>query len=200
MASAAERELLINALLIDNNTGLISPEKARQALKIINDAIQITDPASVAAVLPLDLNAFNNTFSLPKASEIQDGYIAKEDFQKLGGTPFLLDYISTSDTYLLPFGVKIQNVYISQGWRFPRTQWTQTDRTITLVGTSSIGKRVDLIGVKTGTAAEPSSQVASAANVGFIRYRVVGNNSYFDMVMQTGPTTYAFVNIVQNNW
>ena len=41
---------------------------------------------------------------------------------------------------------------------------------------------------------------ASAANVGTIRYRTSGNNSYVDMCMQTGASTYEWVNIVQNNW
>ena len=200
MASAAERQILINALLVDNNTGLISPEKLRSAIKIINDAIQITDPASVSAVLPLDLNSFNNTFSMPKASSTQDGYISKEDFQKLGGTPYILDYISTSDTYLLPFGVILSNVYISQGWRFPRTQWTQVDRTVTLIGTSSIGKRVDFIGIQYQTSITGSTATPSEANKGLQRYQEIGNNSYFDIVMRTGPSSYAFVNIVQNNW
>ena len=42
--------------------------------------------------------------------------------------------------------------------------------------------------------------VASATNVGAIRYRTSGNNSYCDMVMQTGEATYAWVNIKQNTW
>jgi len=41
---------------------------------------------------------------------------------------------------------------------------------------------------------------ASATNVGAIRYRTSGNNSYCDMVMQTGADTYAWVNIKQNTW
>ena len=40
----------------------------------------------------------------------------------------------------------------------------------------------------------------SATKVGTLRYRVSGNNSYVDMCMQTGATTYAWVNIVTNNW
>ena len=40
----------------------------------------------------------------------------------------------------------------------------------------------------------------SASKVGTFRYRTSGNNSYVDMCMQTGATTYAWVNIVQNNW
>ena len=44
------------------------------------------------------------------------------------------------------------------------------------------------------------STAASATNVGTLRYRTSGNNSYVDMVMQTGASTYEWVNIVQNNW
>ena len=45
-----------------------------------------------------------------------------------------------------------------------------------------------------------NSGTPSAANAGSMRYRVSGSNSYVDMVMQTGATTYTWVNIVQNNW
>ena len=41
---------------------------------------------------------------------------------------------------------------------------------------------------------------ASANKVGALRYYTSGNNSYVDMVMQTSASTYAWVNIVQNNW
>ena len=44
------------------------------------------------------------------------------------------------------------------------------------------------------------TDAASASKVGTLRYRTSGNNSYVDMCMQTGATTYAWVNIVQNNW
>lgn len=45
-----------------------------------------------------------------------------------------------------------------------------------------------------------NTAAASAANAGSTRYRVSGNNSYMDMSMRTGATSYAWVNIVQNNW
>jgi hypothetical protein len=41
---------------------------------------------------------------------------------------------------------------------------------------------------------------ASAANVGAIRYRVSGNNSYCEMVMQTGAASYTWTIIQQNTW
>jgi hypothetical protein len=45
-----------------------------------------------------------------------------------------------------------------------------------------------------------NAAAASATNVGAIRYRSDTNNSYMDMVMQTGASTYAWVNVVQNTW
>ena len=39
-----------------------------------------------------------------------------------------------------------------------------------------------------------------SSRVGSIRYRTSGNNSYVDMCMQTGASTYAWVNIVTNSW
>lgn len=50
--------------------------------------------------------------------------------------------------------------------------------------------------VKVGT----DSTAASAANVGAIRYRSDANNSYMDMVMQTGAATYEWVNVLTNTW
>lgn len=44
------------------------------------------------------------------------------------------------------------------------------------------------------------TDVASSSNAGSIRYRLNGNNSYIDVVMQTGASTYEWVNIIQNNW
>jgi len=41
---------------------------------------------------------------------------------------------------------------------------------------------------------------ASVTNVGAIRYRSDANNSYMDMVMQTGASTYAWVNLKTNTW
>ena len=41
---------------------------------------------------------------------------------------------------------------------------------------------------------------ASATNVGAIRYRSDANNSYQEMSMQTGATTYAWVITQQNTW
>jgi len=45
-----------------------------------------------------------------------------------------------------------------------------------------------------------NSDTPSSSNEGTLRYRTSGNNSYVDICMQTGSSTYEWVNIVQNNW
>ena len=70
------------------------------------------------------------------------------------------------------------------------------------LGNVAIGKvspkaKLDVNG---GIRMADDSSSASADNVGTLRYRTSGNNSYVDMCMQTGASTYAWVNIVQNNW
>ena len=79
---------------------------------------------------------------------------------------------------------------------------------ITLLGDVGIGitnpaQKLDVFGnIKASGSVQvgPDPSAVSAANVGAIRYRTFGNNSYMDMVMQTGASTYAWVNVVQNNW
>ncbi|KKL09049.1 hypothetical protein LCGC14_2569770, partial [marine sediment metagenome] len=51
-------------------------------------------------------------------------------------------------------------------------------------------------GVQIGT----DAVAASAAKVGTVRYRSDANNSWMEMVMQTGAATYAWVVIKTNNW
>lgn len=45
-----------------------------------------------------------------------------------------------------------------------------------------------------------NTATADASNVGSLRYREVGNNSYIDLAMRTGASTYVWINIVENNW
>ena len=65
------------------------------------------------------------------------------------------------------------------------------------VGTTSPVATLDVNGsIKMG-----GSLLAPAANtVGAMRYRTDSNNSYVEMIMQTGASTYAWVVIQQNTW
>jgi selenophosphate synthase len=77
-------------------------------------------------------------------------------------------------------------------------------RTITIntsenvgIGTASPNAKLQVAG---GVQMADDTDTASAAKAGTLRYRTSGNNSYVDMCMQTGASTYAWVNIVTNNW
>ena len=70
------------------------------------------------------------------------------------------------------------------------------------LGNTSITKTILRGNVETNGSSRVGDDVAaaSAANVGAIRYRVSGNNSYAEMCMQTGAATYAWTTIVQHTW
>jgi hypothetical protein len=71
------------------------------------------------------------------------------------------------------------------------------------IGTTSPTQKLDVVGnakVSGSVQVGDDSATASATNVGATRYRSDANNSYMDMVMQTGSGVYQWVNIVQNTW
>ena len=65
------------------------------------------------------------------------------------------------------------------------------------IGTTSPSSKLQVAG---GIQMADDAATAVAAKVGTLRYRTSGNNSYVDMCMQTAASTYAWINIVQNNW
>jgi len=65
------------------------------------------------------------------------------------------------------------------------------------IGTTTPAAKLDVNGsVKIGN----DTVSASVANAGAIRYRADANNSYVEMCMQTGASTYAWIIIKQNTW
>lgn len=52
----------------------------------------------------------------------------------------------------------------------------------------------------TNTILTANTASASSSNVGSLRYRTSGNNSYVDICMQIGASTYSWVNIIHYNW
>jgi hypothetical protein len=65
------------------------------------------------------------------------------------------------------------------------------------IGTTDPQSKLQVAG---GIQMADDAATAVAAKVGTLRYRTSGNNSYVDMCMQTAASTYAWINIVQNNW
>ncbi len=74
--------------------------------------------------------------------------------------------------------------------------------TATFAGKVGVGINppVSKLDVNGGIRMADDTSAAASTNVGTLRYRTSGNNSYVDMCMQTGSSTYEWVNIVQNNW
>ncbi len=65
------------------------------------------------------------------------------------------------------------------------------------IGTTSARAKLHVNGgIKLANDTDPPT----ASKAGTFRYYVSGNNSYVDMCMQTGASTYAWVNIVTNSW
>lgn len=65
------------------------------------------------------------------------------------------------------------------------------------VGTTTPSAKLDVAG---GIKIADDTDAAAVTKVGTIRYRTSGNNSYMDMCMQTGASTYEWVNIKTNSW
>ena len=65
------------------------------------------------------------------------------------------------------------------------------------IGTASPSSKLQVDG---GVQMSDDTDAASSSKVGTLRYRADANNSYVDMCMQTGVSTYEWINIAQNNW
>jgi len=140
MATPTERQNLINSLIIDNNTGQVSPAKMREVLTALNVAIVVTEPSGVSAVLPLSYSNFTNQFSIALASALQDGYISKEDWAKFDTATSK----PQADKIIIKHkgwfnGVKntsenIEVGDICQGWNADHTEFMEAGRYILLGG------------------------------------------------------------------
>jgi len=65
---------------------------------------------------------------------------------------------------------------------------------------SAVGTNISYLGGKTKFLLDNNSDVASVSNVGGLRYRESGDNSYIDCCMKTGASSYEWVEILRNSW
>jgi hypothetical protein len=94
-------------------------------------------------------------------------------------------------------GVKSAQAYISPTGGSPNLGLAvNTDGSVEIASDVTATSGIFSAGVKIGD----DASTAAVGNVGTMRYRVSGNNSYMDMCMQTGASTYAWVNIKTNSW
>jgi hypothetical protein len=124
-----------------------------------------------------------------------------DDDPALGSSTAPLFVSNTANSYGLNIGVN----NVGTSWLQAQSNTSATAYAMSLnplggnvgIGTTSPQAKLDVNG---GVRIANDAAAASATNVGTLRYRTSGNNSYVDMVMQTGASTYAWVNIVENNW
>lgn len=88
----------------------------------------------------------------------------------------------------------IDDVVGDESYRFAINGTTRLG--IRETGVSAVGFLTATEYVKVGQ----SSDVAGSSTAGAIRYREDANNSYVEMAMKTGASTYAWVIIQQNSW
>ena len=132
---------------------------------------------------------------------------AKLTFGDPGGTPDLQIYHDGSHSYISDTGTGDLTIRASNDLRL---QSASTEAYLTCnengsvqiyyndsekLATSSAG-----VTIAGSIKMSDDTDTASASKVGTQRYRTSGNNSYVDMCMQTGATTYEWINILENNW
>ena len=136
------------------------------------------------------ISSSSSTLSLGSASATTSGGIA---FQVSGGVVKAYNYVASN--YLINQTVSgIGQIFYGAGSERMRIHNTTGNVGI---GTTGPQSRLQVNG---GVQLAFDGSTPSLAKVGTFRYRKSGNNSYVDMCMQTGASTYAWVNIVQNNW
>ena len=87
------------------------------------------------------------TTTTPSEDAVFAALATKVDVNAVGVTGITNIVIASSaaNTYELPIGVLVAMVHVAQGFRFPSVHWTQIGTTVTFLGTTTIGKRIDLL-------------------------------------------------------
>jgi hypothetical protein len=129
--------------------------------------------------------------SVASASYAQTASVAPAYLPLTGGT-VAGDLIVTGNLTAQQYIISSSVTYFTESFSSGSTRFGDTlDDTHQFTGSLSITGSLQV---------GDNSAVAGIVNVGSLRYRTSGSNSFVDMSMQTGASTYEWVNIVQNNW
>jgi hypothetical protein len=113
-------------------------------------------------------------------------------FQNAGGGWFA-DNFSLISNYRFLWSDSTTNAYSTRDTGFRRSKAGEAEINN---GTNGVLRDIKV----RSTIVSDNTAVADATNVGATRYRVSGNNSFMEMSMQTGASTYAWVEIVKHSW
>ena len=129
--------------------------------------------------------------SVASASYAQTASVAPGYLPLIGGT-VAGDLVVTGNLTAQQYIISSSVTYFTESFSSGSTRFGDTlDDTHQFTGSLSITGSLQV---------GDNSAVAGIVNVGSLRYRTSGSNSFVDMSMQTGASTYEWVNIVQNNW
>jgi hypothetical protein len=159
-----------------------------------SDITKISLPVSILMQTSLDLkaglitnNSFSGTNTFSKLTSIDTGGLSNGINIGNNGSVTGLNISSTDNGK----GIVINNTTAATA--IPLSIRKDSVDKLTILDSGKIVSSTSLqVGDDTST--------AISTNVGSLRYRVSGNSSYIDMVMQTGASTFEWVNIIQNAW
>jgi hypothetical protein len=135
-------------------------------------------------------NATTNTLTVTASQALTASYAPA--YLPLTGGTVSGDLVVTGNLTAQQYIISSSVTYFTESFSSGSTRFGDTlDDTHQFTGSLSITGSLQV---------GDNSAAASISNVGSLRYRTSGNNSYVDMSMQTGASTYEWVNIVQNNW
>lgn len=153
------------------------------------NTLTVTASRAISASHALTASHYNG--SVTSASYAQTASLAPGYLPLTGGT-VSGDLTVTGNLTAQQYIVSSSVTYFTESFSSGSTRFGDTlDDTHQFTGSLSITGSLQV---------GDNSAAASISNVGSLRYRTSGNNSYVDMSMQTGASTYEWVNIVQNNW
>jgi hypothetical protein len=153
------------------------------------NTLTVTASRAVSASHALTASYYNG--SVVSASYAQTASLAPNYLPLTGGT-VSGDLVVAGNLTAQQYIVSSSVTYFTESFSSGSTRFGDTlDDTHQFTGSLSITGSLQV---------GDNSAAASISNVGSLRYRTSGNNSYVDMSMQTGASTYEWVNIVQNNW
>ena len=131
----------------------------------------------------------NRTFAITQATISTDGYLSSTDWNIFNNKQ---NTIANAIT-----GSGVVNVITKWSGTSGITTSNITD-TGALITLNSNVNMSGTVAVSSSVQVGNNASVASASNAGALRYRSDSNNSYVDMAMQTGTTSYGWINIIHN--
>ena len=152
--------------------------------------LHIEDTAPILKIVSTE-NFNNSLIEMGNGALADAGKISCFNNPGISALELKFDNGSTGDAYS-----RVGQRYLEFGIDGNTAMYVNSSKNVG-IGTTSPQSKLQVDG---GVQLSNDTATASATKVGTFRYYADANNSYVDMCMQTDVATYAWVNIVTNNW